>query len=220
MHARRLLALSAGVAAPAVASERDAQLWITAMAVAPVSARAEAQLDLSVRYFEDASHLGQVLVRPMVTYRVGPAVSVTGAYVYSRGDTSAGRPTHEHRALQQAQFRLARARGVELTARTRLEQRFQAGEGGTAFRIRQQLRGQASIGARVRAYAAYEVFLEASGPDWGPERGVEQLRATAGATAPLAGRLSIDLGYMSLRQFRRGGNRVADIALLSLVARY
>lgn len=217
-----LIALVGLASAPARASERDRQLWNTVTAVGKLGQDAEIGLDVSARYSEDMSHLGQFLVRPTVTYQISPTVSVTGGYVYSRNDTSTDVPSHEHRALQQILVRLLRTeRGVELATRIRVEQRVREGQPGVAFRLRQQLRAQLPLGETgLRATGSCEVLVEANGPDWGPRRGIEQLRAAAGLILPISKALSAEAGYMNMRQFRRGENRVNDIATLALAARF
>ena len=217
-----LIALVGVAAAPARASERDGQLWNTVTAVGTLGKDVEVGLDVSARYFEDVSYLGQLLVRPTVTYRISPTVSVTGGYVYSRNDTSTDTRSHEHRALQQLLVRLLRTeRGFELATRTRVEQRVREGQPGVAFRLRQQLRGQLPLGeAGLRVTGSCEVLVEVNGPEWGSKRGVEQLRAAAGLILPISNTLSAEAGYMNMRQFRRGENRVNDIATLALAIRF
>lgn len=221
--ARLLVAVAALASAAANARDHDVQIWNTVSATKAVSPTTDIVVDISARYFEDASYIGQFLFRTGVTRKLGGGVSVTGGYIYSRNDRSdAASELHEHRAWEQVQVRLLRTRGgFELTTRTRLEQRFLQGERDVALRFRQQLRAQLPLGKTgVGIAGSYEILAEANGPSWGPKRGIEQLRTYAGLTLPIDKRLSADLGYLNIHVFRRGENRVNDIATLTLSARF
>lgn len=85
-------------AAPASASDHDEQVWTSATATTALSPKVDTTLELHSRYTDDVSRVGQVLIRPSVTYKLPRGWSVTAGYVYVRTRFENTAANDEHRS--------------------------------------------------------------------------------------------------------------------------
>lgn len=93
-------------------------------ATRPIADGVSLLVDVQGRFSDDASRLGQLLVRASIGWRVGDGATASLGYAYVRTTPASGADTDEHRGWQQLSYRLAGdGKGVTLTGRTRLEQR-------------------------------------------------------------------------------------------------
>lgn len=210
--ARILLAVAPLAASPATAqAEHDEQIWTSVNVVAPVSRDAEAMLEVHTRYFDDASRLGQVLVRPSLTYRLPRGFSVSGGYVYARTRPLGGRVNDEHRSWEQLGYVLVRGdAGPLVVGRTRLEQRFRPDADGIGWRARQFVRAQLPVAPKspIQLVVWNESFFGLNRTDWGARGGVDQVRTFIGVALPVAKNVSVEPGYFNQTVFRVGPDRV------------
>lgn len=210
----RRAAVFAAVFLPASAhaqAETDEQAWTSINVIAPASKEVDAMVEVHARYFDGVSRLGQLLVRPSLTYKLPQGFSVAGGYVYVRTRPLGGRATDEHRSWEQVGYVFARnADGPTLVGRTRLEQRFRPDSDGTGWRLRQFVRAQLAISAesRVRAVVWNESFFGLNGTRWGQRGGVDQVRTFVGVALPVATGVTVEPGYFNQTVFRVGRDRV------------
>ena len=208
------------LAAPAQATDHDAQVWTSLTATAPMSKRVDVTLEAHGRFSDDVSRLGQLLLRPSATLKLPGGASVAVGYVYARTAFANTRTNEEHRSWQQVGYRLHENGRMRLTGRTRMEQRFRVGAtDDVGWRLRQQLRVQAIRPGKVAPLVWNETFVQLNDTRWGARSGVDQVRTFVGASVPLNKALSIEPGYLNQTIFRAGPERVNHIALAALVAR-
>lgn len=220
-----LLSTSAlALAVPAHASDHDEQVWTSATATTALSSKADATLELHSRYTDGVSRVGQILIRPSVTFKLPDGWSLTAGYVHVRTRSVGTPPNDEHRPWQQIAYTFAAdpKAGLTVNGRTRLEQRLRPGSGEVGWRWRQQLRAQLPLpgGGPVRALVWNETFVGLNDTGWGQRAGVDQVRTFVGAAVPLAERVSIEPGYLNQTVFRRGSDRVNHILAANLLARF
>jgi hypothetical protein len=215
-----LAAGAACAAAPAHAADEDVQVWTAFTAAVDVSPRVVLWLEAQFRFNDDASRLGQTLLRPGIGYRFDPNTVATLGYAYVPTNPAGPRFFSEHRIWEQLAFRIAGdGKGPTLTARTRLEQRFVEGTPGMGWRLRQQVRLSAPLAGKVRALAWTEPFITFNTTQWGQRRGLDRLRSFGGLSFPVAKRVTVEPGYINQWVLRPARDRVEHIGSLTVAAR-
>ncbi|MDG2520407.1 DUF2490 domain-containing protein [Caulobacter segnis] len=217
-----LAALVSLAATPALAAEEDFQSWLSATGTTAISPKIDATMEAHFRFYDDASYLGQLLLRPSLTYKLEGGWSLSGGYAYARTDPGSADVSHEHRAWEQVGYRFVGDERLTITGRTRLEQRFVEGRDGTGWRVRQQVRAAfTSSGAgKVQAVAWNETFYSLNDTVFGQRAGFDQTRTFIGASLPLARGTTIEPGYLNHRTFREGPDRVNHILAVNLFTRF
>ena len=222
--ARVMGGLGAGVVALVGATgaraQDDVQLWTPVTLAAPAGAGTTLNLEVQTRYTEDASRLGQLIVRPSLERRFSPRLSGSLGYAFIRTEASGAAEVQEHRLWQQASYTLAgSAPGPRLAGRTRLEERVRENQDGTNVRLRQQVRLEAPLGGSLRAVGSLEGLFNLNGTAWARE-GVDQWRTFVGVAAPLGRRVTLEPGYLNQIVVRPGPDRVNHVVSVSTVVRF
>lgn len=204
----------------ALAAEEDANIWIAQTATVDLGGDAVLWLEAQERFTNDASRLGQLLVRPAVGYKLDKSTTVFVGYAYVMTDPVGPAKTHEHRIFQQLSFRLlGDGKGVTVTGRTRLEQRMLEGRDGTGWRLRQQLRLTAPLSGQVRAVAWTEPFIGFNETSF-QRGGLGLWRNFAGVAIPAGKSFTIEPGYLNQYVVRSGTDRIDHTASLTLSANF
>lgn len=205
---------------PALAAEEDANIWLAQTATVDLGGNTVLWLEAQERFTDDASRLGQLLVRPAIGYRIDPTTTAYLGYAYVMTDPTGPVRTHEHRIFQQLSFRLlGDGKGVTLTGRTRLEQRRLEGRDGTGWRMRQQLRLSAPLSGKVRAIAWTEPFVGLNETTF-QRGGLGLWRNFAGLAIPAGKTFTIEPGYLNQYVVRTGRDRIDHTASLTLNASF
>lgn len=214
-------ALALTALTPARAAEHDLNAWAAVTASIDVGKKGVLWLEAQTRFTDDASRLGQLLLRPAIGYKVDGLTTVFLGYAYVRTDPVGLGLSKEHRAFQQLSFRLAGdENGVTLTGRTRLEQRFLEDMDGTGVRLRQQLRLTAPIEGKARAVVWTEPFIGLNRTAWGQEPGVNVWRNFFGVSLPVGAGLALEPGYLNQYFVRNGRDRVDHIASVTFNTKF
>lgn len=212
------LALALPVAAQA--ADEDRNVWLAQTATVELGGSAVLWLEAQERFTNDASRLGQFLLRPAVGYKLDKTTTAFLGYAYVITDPVGPVKTHEHRLFQQLSFRLlGDGKGVTLTGRTRLEQRFLEDTAGTGWRLRQQLRLTAPLGGKVRAVAWTEPFIGLNQTGFQRD-GLGLWRNFAGVAIPVGRSLTLEPGYLNQYVVRNGRDRIDHTASLTVNASF
>jgi hypothetical protein len=213
--------LTAGLApAPAAAAEDDGNLWLGQFATINVADAVYVRIEAQERFTQDATRLGQLLLRGLVAYRIDSKVNIGAGYAYVLTDPVGPAQLNEHRFYQELNIRLVETDGgMTLDSRTRLEQRTFAEREDTAWRLRQfvQLRAPISKAAKLVLYT--EPFIELD--DTGVQRGgVGLWRNFAGVALPVAKGVEVVPGYLNQYAARSGTDRIDHAATVNLFASF
>lgn len=209
------------VAVPAYAADQDTQIWGAVNASFDVSEKIVVTLEGQARFTDDAGRLGQALLRPSVGYRLGKNTTASLGYAYVDTDPVGPARTQEHRLWQQMAFRIAGdGKGLTVTGRTRLEQRWFEGRGDMGWRLRQQVRATMPLSGKTRAVLWSEPFLNLDDTSWGQRSGLDRWRNSAGVSIPVSKVVTIEPGYINQWVVVRGTDRVHHIGNLTLNARF
>jgi hypothetical protein len=207
--------------APAFAANEDIQAWGAATIVHDASAKVVLTLETQSRWTEDASRIGQALVRPSIGYKLGSNTTASIGYAFVHTDPLGPASSNEHRLWQQIGLRLAGdGKGVTVTGRSRLEQRWMEGSDDMGWRLRQQLRLTAPLSGKVRAVAWSEAFVSLDDTSWGQNSGLDRWRNSVGLSVPVSKAVTIEPGYINQWVVRPGQDRVHHIGNLSVTARF
>ena len=216
-----LVAATYVAATPASAADEDGNFWLAGTANVNVSEKLFLMLEGQARWTDDAEKLGQYLVRPSVSWKLGPNTSAAIGYAYVHTDPPGPAQSDEHRAWQQLSFRVAGdGKGVTLVGRTRLEQRWVERRPDMGWRLRQQLRATAPLTGKVRGVVWSEAFLSLDDTRWGQRRGLDRWRNAVGLAIPVSKAVTVEPSYINQWVVRSGDDRVNHIANISLSARF
>lgn len=215
----KLLAAAALLAAAPVHAADDAQLWSALLVQGPVQGDLAIWFDGNFRFTDDATRLGQTLMRGALGWRVDRNLTLWGGYAHIATRPDGAASIVEHRAWQQATYPILRADRFTIVGRTRLEQRWVEGQGGTGVRARQLVRVQVPLGGprAPTALVWHEAFLTLARADWGPDTGFDQHRTLIGLALPLARGRALEVGYFEQRLPQQQPDRVNAALNLTLV---
>lgn len=204
------------LATPALANEEDANIWLAQTSTINLGGDTTLWLEAQERFTNDASRLGQLLIRPAIGYKLDGTTAVSIGYAYVHTDPLAGASSDEHRLFQQLSTRLAgNGRNVTLTSRTRLEQRTFENQDGIGWRLRQQLRVSAPLTGDARLALWTEPFIGFNQTSFQRD-GIGLWRNFAGITVPVSRQLSLEPGYLNQQVRRVGRDRTDHVASLTL----
>jgi len=218
-------AISLGTTAPAfAATSEDEQAWINITATGPLTGEVIYFAELQPRFGDGPSRLDQLLLRGAVGVKLSQAVSFYQGYAHVVVPVDGGRDINEERSFQQLSANLGKPLSIELSSRTRLEQRWRSDGNGTGWRLRQMARLETPLRAdsdAVNALVWSEAFIALNSTDWGARAGFDQLRTFAGLELGLAGASTIEAGYLNQIIDRPAGQtQVNHVASLTLFFRH
>lgn len=219
-----LLIASAALILPLtpVQAETDTQLWAMGVAQGSISGDLIAYAEVQPRFTNGPDRFGQLLLRPAIGVQLDKKTSLLFGYAYVRTEPRGGLASDEHRAWQQITWPITRFDELEITARTRLEQRSIVGAADLGWRLRQQIRAARPISrdGRTKAVVWTEPFYNIDTTSWGQRSGLDQWRTFIGVAVPISDTVSIEPGYLNQTVFRRGEDRVNHAASLNLLYRF
>ncbi|MBA4131053.1 MAG: DUF2490 domain-containing protein [Hyphomicrobium sp.] len=180
-------------------ADDDFQFWQTTNLSAKLDKELTGHLEVQPRFTDDASRLGQLLIRPSIGWGLGGGVVVSAGYAYVRTSPAGRTVTHEHRPWQQLAFPVTGQPGsFMLTSRSRIEQRVREDGNDLGHRFRQQVRMMVPLertGWNVVAWS--EVFLNLNDTDWGQRSGLDRWRNFIGVNIPISHVVSAEPGYLN-----------------------
>jgi len=224
---RRLAAfiLPIGLAFAASAQARtdhDGQAWINVTVTGTVTGRLLYFAEVQPRFDDNVSHLGTAIVRGAIGWKLSPSLSLHQGFAHIASPVEDGRDVNEERSFQQLNWTIGHPGGGELSSRTRLEQRWRSDGSDVGWRLREMLRYERPLpyGKNLNLLGYAEIFAALNDTDWGARAGFDQLRSFAGFEIPLAGKSTVELGYLNHYVNQSGGRRrLNHVASLSLFLR-
>jgi len=215
--------LSTQPAAAQGGGREDGQAWGTVLVQGSIKNDLLFWAEAQARFTDDASRLGQILIRPAIGVRLTKDVSAHLGYAYVRTDPETGAAIDEHRLWEQLIFPILRnRRGLFVWGRSRIEQRFFEGRADTGWRWRQFVRAQLPLrpGGRIAGVVFSEGFFAFNSTDFGARAGLDQWRNFIGVSLPVAKGVAIEPGYLNQTLFRSGQDRMNHIFNTTLSIRF
>ena len=185
--------------AHAEAVDNDLQTWeiVTLRVEMPhkLLLYGEVQPRVGLEGSPDNNGLDRIILRPAVGYQLTPNVSLWQGYAW----TPSFNPDYnsEHRLFQQLLVE-NKVKKLSLTNRSRLEERFIDGAGGTSVRARHMARVAYPLGksGKWSAVGYDEFFVNLNDTRSGPQSGFDQNRVFVGLNRTLNERLNVEAGYL------------------------
>ena len=217
---RLFFPLAIATATPVAAqTTQDEAIWLNGTVMGPISGRLIFFGEIQPRISDGASRLSQVIIRPAIGWQASKAVSLYQGYAHVV-DPLDGPDRVEDRLFQQVTWNVGKIGRLEVQSRSRLEQRWRNDGDGMSLRARQLLRFEYPLAPGDRRIAALgwtEAFVGLKSAQWGGVTGFDQIRTFAGVEVPLAGKSTLELGY--LNQTRDAPGRRTNMAhVLSVTA--
>ncbi|MBY0451132.1 MAG: DUF2490 domain-containing protein [Cyanobacteria bacterium] len=192
------------------AVENDAQLWLPVTLNVPVSSKLTASLEAQPRVGNNITARSQWVLTPGLRYKIRPNVSLGTGYMWlvswnlanSRLTPPERNSTWEHRIWQEVllQHDLGEHQQWTLINRSRLEERFIEHVHDPAYRWRQLLRVNRSLGKNKQWYVFVgdEAFINLNSVRHGPQASYGQNRFLTGVGHYLNNSKSVraEVGYL------------------------
>lgn len=185
----------------------DAQVWVQAIGIGPLSENWRAHVEIQPRLFDDASELGLTIIRTAIGRRIAPRATVFVGYA---GIPRTFGPVnrYEQRIWQQLSLTFPAVRRWAPTARVRVEQRWLDPWADASHRVRVLARGQRPFGQGPWSLGVYdEIMMNVDDTDLGPGEGFDRNRVYAGLMRRLSPSLSTEIGYLWEHGAIPGGRR-------------
>ncbi|MES2497453.1 MAG: DUF2490 domain-containing protein [Pseudomonadota bacterium] len=219
-----LLGLAA-IAFPAstrAGTSHDEQAWINLTAMGSIKNDLIYFAEVQPRFGDGVSRFDHILLRPAIGAKLSPTLSLYQGYarvITARDDAP---DLREHRSFQQLSWVMAKPWGGEVSSRTRFEQRWRNDGSDTGLRVREMLRLEVPVARNGLAVLGYaEGFVALNDTDWGARGGFDQLRSFIGAEIPLAGKSTVELGYLNQTINQTAGRtRMNHVLSISLFVRH
>jgi hypothetical protein len=201
--------------------DHDLQGWAQFTLQGPLSPKVQGYIEVQPRFGEDLSQGQIAILRPAIGYQLTEKFSVWQGYAYIPALSSSF--NDEHRIFQQGLLR-HQAGQLDLTHRTRFEERFIENTDSTSFRLRHLLRVTYPLGKQKKWYLASsdEVFFNMNSVGSGPNAGFDQNRAFVGIGRKLKQHLQVEAGYMNnfLNRQDPVADRLNHVIFLGIYANY
>jgi hypothetical protein len=196
-------------------AEQDAGAWLVTNLTTQLDQRASANLELQHRFVDNASDFSQRLIRPSITYRLDETFTVTLGYAHVLTDPNAGSPFSENRPWQQLGYAIHRNDyGLNVSGRTRLEQRFVETGDDVGWRVRQMFRVEIPFQnkGQIKGLVWNETFLGLNSTDWGQRDDLDQSRTFVGVMTPVSENVQLEAGYLNQWINRPGEDLINHVA--------
>lgn len=213
-------ALATASADRAAAATSDTQIWTIASASGRLAEGVLGSVELTGRYVDDASRLGQLETRLQLGTPVARSVTLWAGYVHVSNFNLGRSATLEDQAVEQLNWTIGKVGRATLSSRTRLEQRFQKGVDGVAWRTREQLRLAVPLGRRApTALLWVEPFVSLNRTS-AVRPGIDQVRTFAGVAIPVAKTADVEIGYLNQYLNRAAGDRSNNTLSVAVALRF
>ena len=209
------IALPLAVAATLFATPAGAdavQPWPTIAVSAPLGGKWRGSVELVGRISDDSTRQSQLESRFEIGRKLDERISLWAGYVHVVSYNIGRRDGVEDQAVEQLSWSPGAIGPFKVGSRTRLEQRFIAGNDRTAWRIRQQIRVALPIGRSPFTAMLWTEPYFALNRTASTGRTFEQLRSFAGASVRVSRHADVELGYLNQR-LRRASGEVVNHAI-------
>lgn len=174
--------------------------------------------DVHQRFRDEGAQADNFFVRAGVSYQMTPKTSIGLGFDHVVNHPAGKEANDENRLWQQIAYKFDPILGVNLSSRTRLEQRWREGGDDTAYRFRQMIRATMPliVNPKLSIVAYDELFINLNNTDWNVSRGNDQNRAFLGANWAFTPSTSIEMGYINQYVNTRNIDRMNHILATTL----
>ncbi len=215
------LAVGQALALPSQALAREEiQPWPTIIASVPVAGKWLGSVEIINRVVSDSARPSQLEARFQLGRPLGAGIVAWAGYVRVTTYHPGAPAGIENQAVEQLNWAMGRVAGVQLSTRTRLEQRFIRGADGTAWRVREQLRLAMPLAPRGPALVAWGELYITLNRTSATRTTFDQLRAFVGVSVPVSPQADVEIGYLKQHLHRVTGDVSNDAIPMVLTMRF
>ena len=207
------------IASPALAKQ-DSQLWTGGSVTARLSAHWRISQEVVSRFSDNKKGLYEIESNTLLGYSIAKGVTLWAGYTHDPNYAGGDFTIMERRAREQVTFdNFANLGPGRLSGRVRVEQRWRHGLDGTGWRVRPFVKYAIPLhkGGRTAFVLSTEPFVDLNTTPFQRTSGLDRVRTFVGISAPLAKKLTADVGYLNQHTFVRNGpdndDHVASFAL-------
>lgn len=155
--------------------------------------------ELQPRWRQEGSTLDQLQLRPALFYKLSAQSTVWLGYSKVISHPAGQANTHEDRLWQQFSYQFDPIANMNITSRTRFEQRWLDNGDDTGYRLRQMFKLSRPIDSIPNAsfVVSEEYFVNLNDTDWGARSGFDQNRLFLGGAYKLNPTAKIEMGYLN-----------------------
>ena len=174
--------------------------------------------DVHQRFRDEGAHADNFIIRAGISYQINPKTSATLGFDHVVNHPAGKEASDENRLWQQIAYKFDPILGVNLSSRTRLEQRWREGGDDTGYRFRQMIKATIplDINPKLAIVASEELFINLNKTDWGLNRGNDQNRVFLGINWAFTPSTSIETGYLNQYVNTRNIDRVNHVLATTL----
>ena len=175
-------------------------------------------IDINQRFRDEGARADQFFIRSSFSYHINPKTNVGIGFDHVVNHPAGKSASDENRLWQQFAYKFDSIYGINLSSRTRLEQRWREGGDDTSYRIRQMIRASMplSINPKLSIVAFDELFINLNNTDWNVNRGNDQNRVFLGASWAFSPNTSVESGYLNQYVNTRNTDRVNHVLATTL----
>jgi len=213
-----LLALLLGVAAaPAFAQDQDAQLWISARALAELREGVELQIETNQRFSDDRGGHYESQYVAALAFKIVSGVKLTVGVNRLVGLSDGRVQNTEWRPRQQISFPITTIGRGDLAGRVRFEQRFRSDDDETGHRVRPEVSFVLPLSAELQLKLAHESYFNLNSTGF-QNAGHERVRNSATLIRRIAKTVSAEVGYVNQYRFNRNDRDLMEHALTTAIS--
>lgn len=174
--------------------------------------------DVHQRYRDEGAHADNFFIRSGVIYQINPKTSIGLGFDHVVNHPAGKEASDENRLWQQIGYKFDPILGINLSSRTRVEQRWREGGDDTAYRFRQMIKATMplDINPKLSIVAYDELFINLNDTDWNVNRGNDQNRVFLGINWAFTPSASIETGYLNQYVNTRNIDRVNHVVATTL----
>ena len=175
-------------------------------------------VDVNQRFRDEGARSDQFFIRSSVSHHINTKINVGIGFDHVVNHPAGKEASDENRLWQQIAYKFDSTYGINLSSRTRLEQRWREGGDDTSYRLRQMIRASMplSIHPKLSIVAFDELFINLNNTDWSVNRGSDQNRIFLGASWAFSPSTSIESGYLNQYVNTRNTDRINHVLATTL----
>jgi hypothetical protein len=209
IHAVALAALALAIAPAQARTTEDGQMWLNATVMQTKPGGFAWFAEVQPRIGNDVSRMQQLLLRPAVGWAPNDKLTLYAGYAHVVLPQENAKDRNEERFFGQASWTIGKIGKGTLSSRSRIEHRLLSHGHKTGWRAREMVRYVHPITTpdKPRMLVSAEGFVALNDTDWGARKGFDQLRSFGGFELPLAGKSTLEIGYLNQLINDPGGQR-------------
>lgn len=194
--------------------------WPTVLTVVPVADKWSASVEGIGRVAREDDKPSQFELRLELGRALNKRLTVWAGYVHVSTYRPSVATNTENQMVEQANWKIGTIASISASSRTRLEQRFIAGAGGTAWRLREQVRLTVPFKKNGPLFVVWSEPFIALNRTNASQTTFDQIRSFAGVSMAVSRHADVEIGYLNQHMHRINGDTANDVIPVVLTMRF